>query len=70
MKKQPTEREKIFANDLIDKELIPPNIQIACAINIKKTNSLIKKCVEEVNTHFSREEMQMPRRHIKNAQYH
>ena len=33
-------------------------------LNVKKKKK-VKKLAEELNTHFSREEMQMPKRHIK-----
>ena len=64
-KKQPSEWEKIFANETMDKELISEIYKQPMQLNIKKTNNPIKKWEEDLNKHFSKEDIKMAKKHIK-----
>ena len=65
VKRQPSEWEKIIANEATDKELIS-KIHMQCLqLNSIKINDPIKKCTKELNRHFSKEDTQMANKHME-----
>ena len=65
VKRQPSEWEKIIANETADKGLISKIYKQLIQLNTRKTNNPIKKWDKDLNRPFSKEDIQMVNRLMK-----
>ena len=65
MKRQPSEWEKIIANETTDNGLFSKIYKQLIQVNTRKTKNPIKTRGKDLNRNFSKEDIQMANKHMK-----
>ena len=66
-KRQPTEWEKTFANDVTDKGLVSQISKELIKLNSKETNNPNRKWAKDMNRNLTEEDIDMANKHMRNC---
>ena len=64
-KRQPSEWEKVFANDISDKGLVSKIYKELIKLNTQEANSSVVKWTEDMDRYFTKEDILMPKKHMR-----
>ena len=65
VKRQPSEWEKIIANETTDRGFISKIYKQLIQLNARKTNNPVKEWNKNLNIYFSKKDIQMANKHMK-----
>jgi len=70
VKRQPSKWNKIIANKTTDKKLVSKIHKQLRQLDTRKINNPIKKLAKDINIQFSREDIEMANKYMKDVQHH
>ena len=70
MKRQPSKWNKIIANKTTDKRLVSKIHKQLRQLDTRKINNPIKKLAKDINRQFSKEDIEMANKYMKDVQHH
>lgn len=65
MKRQTTERDKIFENHIVNKGLLSRMYKQLSKVNSKEINNLIRRCIKDIKRHLTVEDIQMANKNMQ-----